>query len=171
VLKKLIILLLMVPLGAKAQFKSATMQIDGLTCSLCSYGVERAIKKLKFVEQVKVDLNTNIAEVQFKPSDNVSIKSLSKSVFDAGFSVRTLTATVDLSKVSFQKDHFLFGNDLFFILNEEEGKDSGRNVGIQQVTFVEKRFTDDSFYKKYKKVIEAKAEPLGINDYRYFILR
>jgi copper chaperone CopZ len=157
---------LLIPFCISAQFKTASMAIDGLTCSMCSLGVERAIGKLKFIEKVSVDLNTNTASIVFKQDEPVSIKSLAKSVFDAGFSVRNLTATFNFKQQTKQENFFQYENSVLFFLNPTE-----RNLnGTIPLTFVEKRFTESTSYKKYKKVIDEKLSNTVINDSYYFVL-
>jgi copper chaperone CopZ len=75
-----------------AQFTSAVLGVDGLTCSACSYGTERSIRKLYFVQDVKMELNKNTATITFKKDKDVSIDALVKKVYDAGFSVRFVEA-------------------------------------------------------------------------------
>jgi copper chaperone CopZ len=75
-----------------AQFKSATIGVDGLNCPSCSYGVEQSLRKLDFVQDIKTDLNTATATITFSPDKKVSIDDLSKKVYQAGFSVRFMNA-------------------------------------------------------------------------------
>ena len=48
------------------QFNSATIHINGLTCSACSFAVQRSISTIDFVERIDMDLNENIAMIVFK---------------------------------------------------------------------------------------------------------
>ncbi len=52
--------------NTNAQFISAIVGIDGLTCSACSYATEKSILKLIFVDSVYMELDKNIATVFFK---------------------------------------------------------------------------------------------------------
>jgi copper chaperone CopZ len=72
---------------ANAQFVSATLGINGLTCSMCSFAVQSALERLPFVETATLNLNTNIAEVWFKKDQSVSIRQVVDAVYKAGFSV------------------------------------------------------------------------------------
>lgn len=48
--------------------RHALLQVTGMTCSNCSFAVERAMKQLKCVERCQVDLINGKASVQYRPS-------------------------------------------------------------------------------------------------------
>jgi len=161
-----VLFLSLIPGILSAQFVTASMEIDGLTCSMCSLGVERSIKKLKFIEKVRVDLNTNTASIEFKPNSNVTIKELIKSVFDAGFSVRTLSADFNFQE-SAKENYFISNNSTFIFLDPPK---AGTSKGVKNIKFVEKKFTEGESYKKYKTVIDKTLSHVTINDSYYFVL-
>ena len=146
----LVLLMCLLSFVSWGQFKSVSMEIDGLTCSMCSYSVEHSIKKLSFIDSVSVDLNSNVATVKIKADAKTNIGSLIKSVRDAGFSVRSLTAQFNLD-VSLATDSFHFDNETFIILNPSKDKTIG---GVIELKFIEKTFSEAKVYKKYKPVIE-----------------
>jgi copper chaperone CopZ len=97
VMKKAFVILLVLLFSQTTWAKVTSVQIgvDGLTCSMCTRSVEMAIKKLAFVEVVKMDLKQTQGTITFKAGQNVNFKQLAKAVKDAGFSVRYLKAIVD----------------------------------------------------------------------------
>jgi len=48
------------------QISSAELQVNGLTCSMCSQATEKSLKTLGFVEDITPDLNTNTFMIRFK---------------------------------------------------------------------------------------------------------
>src|SRR5690606_2438006 len=72
--------------------QSAQLGINGLTCSMCSYSVENSIKKLPFIRSIKMDLNSNIAILEFYEGKPVNFEAIALKVIDAGFAVRFLKA-------------------------------------------------------------------------------
>src|SRR5688572_11869790 len=115
-----LILLLLVMNFASAQFISAEIHIDGLTCSMCSYSVQRSVQKLEFVKKVNVDLNTNVATIEFKEAPNVNIHDLIKSVKEAGFSVNSLTASFKINGSNNEnKRYILHEGCTYYILREQ----------------------------------------------------
>lgn len=67
---------------------SLRLQVDGMVCSLCAYGVERRLGRLEPVEQVKVNLDSGLVVVVLKPGSTVSDSTLAEEVRKAGFALR-----------------------------------------------------------------------------------
>lgn len=135
-----------------AQFKAALVQIDGLTCSMCSLGVQRSMEKIDFVAKVQVDLNENVARVEFKEGQKVNMKAVVKSVEDAGFSVRTLRAKFFLSETiaEMSDPFFVFDNQVYFFLNSGAGVEEG----LLDLNFIDGKFSDVKLYRKYRNEIQ-----------------
>lgn len=130
-----------------AQFTSAVLGIDGLTCSACSYGTERSIRKLDFIEDVRMELNKNIAEITFKKEKEVSIDALVKKVYDAGFSVRFVHATYHAgSPVSMVDNSFKIHSSTFYVLRSATSSLSG-NVTMN---FIKEKFIPKKELSKWK---------------------
>jgi copper chaperone CopZ len=122
-----------------AQISQIKVGVDGVTCSMCSKGTERSIKKLAFINNVVMDLNTTEAAITVKQGSQADFKAIAEAIKDAGFSVRymkfTYTAsaagatTFSVGKVQYQvlggtlktgaNDVALVGKDY---MNEEEFK-------------------------------------------------
>jgi copper chaperone CopZ len=133
----LLFILAVFPLSA--QFISATVRIDGLTCSMCSNSVEKLIRKLDFVEDVKMDLNSNIAELSFKKGSKVEISKVASAVKDAGYSVGFLKASFYFDSLSVY-DGFLFS----FENNSYRFVSSGEKIlnGLVTIQFLGKNFQE-----------------------------
>jgi copper chaperone CopZ len=120
-MRLLLILLLFISNTCFAQFKSAKIGIDGLTCSMCSNSVERFLKQLDFVKEVKMDLNENVAEVNFIEGKKADMNALSKKVSDAGYSVRSLHAVFLFNNQKVKEGTtFTFENNTYLFLKAEE---------------------------------------------------
>src|ERR1700722_452721 len=79
--------------SSRAQFVSAKLGVDGLTCSACTRSVELSIRKLDFVKDVQMNLDNTVGQITFIPGKQISMNKIAKAVTDAGFSVRYLQAT------------------------------------------------------------------------------
>jgi copper chaperone CopZ len=102
----------------KAQFKTAEIGVDGLTCSACTNATEQSLLKLDFVDYVDMDLNANIARVTFKPGKLVDLNRLSAKVFDAGFSVRSMLVTFTFTNLTaINEGCFVFESKHYLLLN------------------------------------------------------
>jgi copper chaperone CopZ len=160
------LLLLSVP--GSAQFVTAKLQVIGLTCSACSFGTERSIRQLKFVEDVKMDLNSNLAEITFKKGEAVSIDKLVQKVYDAGFSVGKVVVIYQFSNEQLNGTWWTLGSDSYSFLD----KTPAELKGALELTFVGEKFMPKKDYKKWKPLIDAtKSLPGGsLNGHLYFIL-
>ncbi|MDB5256540.1 MAG: hypothetical protein JWM14_1235 [Chitinophagaceae bacterium] len=100
------------PVVSKAQFISATLGINGLTCSMCSYAVQTELERLPFVEKATLNLNTNIAIILFKTGQKVNIRQVVEAVYKAGFSVGYTEADFIFNEQEVS-DQFIFSYDGF----------------------------------------------------------
>jgi len=100
----LFFLVLMAQFKAAAQFTSAEIGVDGLTCSACTRSVEMSIRKLSFVDSVDMNLEHTEGRVYFKKNAKVDIDKIAKAVIDAGFSLRSLTASVNVNELKASND-------------------------------------------------------------------
>ena len=83
----ILFILILATLSINAQTNIVYIDVNGLTCSLCSKAVEKKIIQLNFVRSVKMDLNSNEATIEIDFSKNPDWNQLAKSVYDAGFSI------------------------------------------------------------------------------------
>src|ERR1700754_2953222 len=100
-MKKIVSLIAFVSIAfiAPAQFKQTELQASGLTCSMCSNAINKALKTLPFVESVDTDLNRNLFTVTYKKGVPVDFDAVRKKVEGAGFSVANMWVIADLSNV------------------------------------------------------------------------
>lgn len=101
----LTMVMLALALGAgpsAAAVESMTVQVDGLVCPFCVYGLEKQLKKLPSVEGVRVDVDAGHAVLQLAetarlvdPEDPGSglIAAVREAVESGGFTPRILRIT------------------------------------------------------------------------------
>ena len=80
---------------AKGQIQSIDVSASGLTCSMCSKAIFKALSQLDFVSAVKVDLEKSIYTLTFKSPERVKIEEIRDAVYDAGFSIETMQMTAN----------------------------------------------------------------------------
>jgi copper chaperone CopZ len=117
-----------------AKVISVHIGIDGLTCSMCSKSVEMSIKKLAFVEAVKMDLKQTQGTITFKEGQNVNFKQLAKAVKDAGFSVRFLKAIIDDLPVR-KNDAITIGDNTVKLVNGSTEKSDAKAITLVLLGF------------------------------------
>jgi len=62
-----------------------TLKVTGLTCSMCSFGVQKSVEKVYFVEKVDANIEETTFEIEFKKDHYVDFFALQNAVEDAGF--------------------------------------------------------------------------------------
>ena len=158
-MKKLLFGLLMVlTVGAQAQFTKASLQASGLTCSLCSKAVKNELEKVSFVDKVQVDIKNQQYNLVFKQGSQVDFDALGKAVEDAGFSVASLKVTAAVDNLLTQKDdHIKIGAHTFHFLNSKGQPLNG------DVTFslVDKSFVSPKEFKKYATMTKMDCVQTG----------
>ncbi len=83
----------------RAQVTKVSLQASGLTCSMCSNSIYKALKTLDFVEEIDADVKTYTFEISFKTNSHVDFDKIKKKVEDAGFAVSGFVATIHFNNV------------------------------------------------------------------------
>src|SRR5690606_16287106 len=100
-----------------AQIKSATLTASGLTCSMCSKAIFKALGKVSFVKAVDADIEGSNYNITFKDGDNIVLDDLKKAVENAGFSVAALKVTAHFPPVTIANDaHIEYGGSTYHFL-------------------------------------------------------
>ncbi|HRG38560.1 MAG TPA: heavy metal-associated domain-containing protein [Bacteroidia bacterium] len=142
------IICLVFHLPGKAQFQSAVIGVDGLTCSACSFSTQKSLLELKSVDSVYMQLEQNTATVYFKKGEKVNVKDLAKKVVDAGFSVRSISAIINMNELEITPDYcWNYENDAYRFIKVEAPK---KITGQVQLTFIGEKFMPAKEFKKWK---------------------
>lgn len=128
---------------------------------MCSYGVEKSLRKLGFVDEVEMDLNSNTALVTFHSEESISLYSLSDQVRNAGFSVRSIEVKAQLGEIAVEnKSEILLGSSLCRFVGIEKSELSG-DVDLK---LVGKDFMGKKDWKKWQaEHPETQAAQLNLN--------
>ncbi len=143
------LLFVLVAPAAGAQFRQASIGINGLTCSQCTRSVEMQLRKLSFISDVDMDLEHKNGTLHFKNNSKVDMKAIAGAVKDAGFSVRYLKADIDMDEVKPADNGtcFKIKGDVYYLLQPLAAHAS-------KVTF---RFMDKDYASK--KELQAYTLP------------
>jgi copper chaperone CopZ len=138
-------------IGTNAQFTKASLEASGVTCSLCSKAIRKALEGLPFVLEVKVDVKAQQYNLFFRKSPAVHFEEIQRAVEDAGFSIASLKVTGNFDKIKLQKDENIrIGDQTFNFLN-------GNNEildGERTFTLIDKNFLTPRTFKKYSGVVK-----------------
>ncbi len=77
-------------LASTAAFAGAhqyKLQVDGLACPFCAYGIEKKLNATKGVKSIQIDINTGTVTVFMKPGASLSEPQARQIVKDAGFTL------------------------------------------------------------------------------------
>jgi copper chaperone CopZ len=86
-MKHLIIIFssLFISLSSFGQMDQVYAKIDGMGCSFCANGIERAFKDMKDKRQFKIDLEKGTMNFEYASSNAVSIQDISGRIDKAGY--------------------------------------------------------------------------------------
>jgi copper chaperone CopZ len=151
---------------SSAQFISAEIGVDGLTCSACTRSVEMSIRKLDFVQDVQMNLDNTMGTITFKTGAKIDIEKVAKAVINAGFSVRYLTAVFKTDNTITVSDNYCFayGGDTYQFVKVS-------STPLQNTTtfkFLGKEFLSSKDYKKWKA--DLKSQCTGAKNLYYVTL-
>lgn len=105
-------------IAVKAQVTRVNLQAAGLTCSMCSNAINKALRSLDMVTGVDADIRTYSFTIFFKPNSIVNFDQLRKKVEKAGFSVTSFTAIIHFENVAIRNGQpVLVGNQTLLFAN------------------------------------------------------
>ena len=70
------------------------VKIDGLSCPFCVYGLEKKLKRVEGVEDLKLQFDIGVAEIKIKDGKSIDIDGIRKAVKDGGFTPRDMVVTI-----------------------------------------------------------------------------
>ena len=63
------------------------IQVNGLSCPFCAYGIEKQVNAIEGVENISLDLKAGLLTVTIKKGATLDQATASKAVEDAGFTL------------------------------------------------------------------------------------
>ncbi len=128
-----------------AQVTKVSLQASGLTCSMCSNSINKALKTLDFVDKVDADIKKYTFEISFKPNNSVDFDMIKKKVEGAGFAVSGFVATILFDNVQVVNNQpITMGDNTFYFVNTI---DQSLN-GLKEVQILDKGFVSAKEYKR-----------------------
>ena len=138
--------------AANAQITKVSLQASGLTCSMCSNSINKALKTISFVDSVDPNIQTSTFEITFKPGSDVDFEVIKQKVEDAGFSVASFIATIDFKNVQLAPNKIItVGDKTFYFLNAKEQLLTGE----KKIKMLNKGFLSNKEYRKNAAAIPS----------------
>ena len=144
-------------MATNAQVIKVSLQASGLTCSMCSNAINKALKSLDFVDRVEADIKNYTFEISFKEASQIDFNKMRRKVEDAGFSVSAFVATIYFANVNIKANQpITIGNNTLVFA---ELNDLSLN-GVKQVKLLDKGFVASKEYKR--NVVGAVSHNSGL---------
>jgi len=90
--------LLLWVVAAKAQTAVYALEVDGLACPFCAYGIEKKLSAIDGVEKIDVDIKSGQVVVTLADGASLSEDRARRAVKDAGFTLRAFTQSAGIKK-------------------------------------------------------------------------
>ena len=119
---------ILIAVSTSAQVNKISIQASGLTCSLCSNAINKALKSVEYVDKVYADIKNSSFDISFKPGSQIDFDQLKKKVEAAGFFVAKFTVFMNFDKVKLEDDaHIVINQVTYHFLNIKDSNVSGEH--------------------------------------------
>lgn len=105
-----------------ALINSVEMQVDGMTCPFCVYGIEKKLEALEEVEDASANLKTGTVDINLKENEPIDLERLRKAILEAGFTPGRIKieATGELTRYKLEEKEYpafkVIGSDQVLLL-------------------------------------------------------
>lgn len=91
----LTLIVLLAPIGAYAGSTAFSLQVDGLACPFCAYGIEKKLSSIEGVEDIEVNIETGQVIVTMQDGNTLSETLADEKVREAGFTLRAFSEQIE----------------------------------------------------------------------------
>ena len=95
-MKKHIVILFLLALGfqvALAQKDKFTVQVDGMGCPFCAYGLEKKFKEVEGISKMQIEIETGILRFEVPSNKGMTIAQAEERVNASGYTPRSVAVT------------------------------------------------------------------------------
>lgn len=154
--KIFLIVAIVISASANAQVTKVSLQASGLTCSMCSNAINKALKTIDFIDKIDANVKTSNFDITFKPGSKIDFDRLKKKVEDAGFFVSRFIATVHFNNVQVRPGEPVMVGDKTFQFIKTDDRFLNGDLALR---IVDKGFISMKEYRKIADVIGEAKEP------------
>ncbi|MCF6250153.1 MAG: heavy-metal-associated domain-containing protein [Methylococcaceae bacterium] len=79
-----------------------SLQVDGLGCPFCAYGIEKQLSVIEGVDSVVVDISKGLVNVTMQQDAYLDKERARQAVTDAGFTLQSFRGKIDESDETVQ---------------------------------------------------------------------
>lgn len=108
----------MLTINSFSQVKEIQVQAAGLTCSMCSKAIFKALTAVSFIKEVKAEIKTSSYTIYLKDETLWDFDAIKNAVTGAGFSVAHFSVKAQFSNTKVENDtHTKLNGKMLHILN------------------------------------------------------
>ena len=156
--KLLIIITCIITISVNAQVEQVTLQASGLTCSMCSKAIYKALERMGITDSITSNIKESTYTLTFRKSDKVDFDAIRKAVENAGFSVVNMQVKANFDNVAIHNDaHIMLGGETFHFLDVKDQT----LIGKQTFRIVDRMFVADKLYRKYAATTQMECVKTG----------
>lgn len=138
-----LLIALTISMAGNAQIEKVSLQASGLTCSMCSNSINKALKTLDFVEKVDANVKNYTFEIYFKDKNAVDFNRIRKKVEGAGFSVSQFVVLVHFNEALHHVTQVVVGKNTLILEKPIDGLQ-----GLQKLKLLDRGFVSPQESKK-----------------------
>ena len=112
------------PSVVQAELLEGELQVYGMTCPFCAFGIEKKLRAVEGVSEVTVELDEGRIQLEFAPSNDAGPGDLEDAVEEAGFELSGLRLKVGGTLTADGGRPVLAcGSEVRFLLVDAESRD------------------------------------------------
>jgi copper chaperone CopZ len=97
-MKNIALIMIIAVLGtfsSNAQIQKVDQEVYGMDCAPCAYGLERGLKKMDGLQNVRVSLNDGKAYLELSENNSLSLRQIQEEVKKNGFSAKNAEVVIE----------------------------------------------------------------------------
>ncbi|NNJ89713.1 MAG: copper chaperone, partial [Eudoraea sp.] len=94
--------------NAQKEMDEFNVQVDGLGCPFCAYGLEKKFKEFKGIKDVKIDIETGDFSFAYPADKELSMQAVEEQVMKAGYT----PIAAEIQRANGKKEKSASGTDL-----------------------------------------------------------
>jgi copper chaperone CopZ len=97
-MKKIALIMIIAVLGtfsSNAQIQKVDQEVFGMDCAPCAYGLERGLKNMDGLQNVRVSLNDGKAYLELSENNSLSLIQIQEEVKKNGFSAKNAEVVIE----------------------------------------------------------------------------
>jgi len=100
----LFLVVILIPLMVWSNPSVYQLRVDGIVCPFCGYGIEKKLKTVRGVEEIKLDISEGVITVTTAEGTTLTESNMRQIVRDAGFTLSGFKKNKEDEKIEEEKE-------------------------------------------------------------------